>query len=63
MPIDTDDLEPLKKVPPKKDLDRMGIEELNDYILEMESEIARVREKIKAKQAQKAAASLFFKKA
>jgi|KBSSwiStaDraftv2_1062776.scaffolds.fasta_scaffold381949_1 uncharacterized small protein (DUF1192 family) len=62
MPIDADDLEPLKKVPPKKDLDRMSIEELNDYIVEMEGEIARVREKIKAKNAHQAAAALFFKK-
>ena len=62
MPIDTDDLEPLKKVPPKKDLDRMSVEELNDYIVEMEGEIARVREKIKTKQAHQAAAALFFKK-
>jgi uncharacterized small protein (DUF1192 family) len=62
MPIDTDDLEPLKKVPPKKDLDRLSVEELADYITEMEAEIARVREKIKAKQAHQAAAAMFFKK-
>lgn len=63
MPIDADDLEPLKKVPPRRELDRMSIEELSAYIVEMEGEIARVRDKIKAKQAHQAAAAMFFKKA
>lgn len=62
MPIDTDDLEPLRKKPKPRDLDMMSVEELNDYIADMEAEIRRVREKIAAKQAHSAAAAAFFKK-
>jgi uncharacterized small protein (DUF1192 family) len=46
-------------VPPA--LDMLGIEELNDYILLLEAEIARVKAKISSKDAAKAAAAAFFK--
>jgi uncharacterized small protein (DUF1192 family) len=35
---------------------------LQDYIAKLESEIVRARDAIKAKQAQRASADLFFKK-
>jgi len=46
-------------VPPA--LDMLGIDELNDYILLLEAEIARVKAKISSKDAAKAAAAAFFK--
>jgi uncharacterized small protein (DUF1192 family) len=46
-------------VPPA--LDMLGIEELNDYILLLEAEIARVKAKISSKDAARAAAAAFFK--
>jgi len=60
--MEADDLEPLKKKPKPKDLDAMSIEELNDYIADMEGEIARVRAKIAAKKSHAGAAAAFFKK-
>ena len=62
MPIDIDDLEPLRKKPRLQELDSMSIEELNDYIANMEAEIKRVREKIAAKQKHGSAAAALFKK-
>jgi uncharacterized small protein (DUF1192 family) len=59
--MDPEELEPRKKKPLPLDLDRMSIEELKDYIATMESEIARVREKIAAKQAHLAGAATLFK--
>lgn len=43
------------------DLDVMGIDALNDYITELEAEIARVRAKIASKQDARGAAESFFK--
>jgi len=62
MPIDTDDLEPLRKKPKPRELDSLSLEELNDYIANMEAEIKRVREKIAAKQKHSSAAAALFKK-
>jgi uncharacterized small protein (DUF1192 family) len=42
-------------------LDMLGIDELNDYIVLLQAEIERVRAKIAAKDAAKAAAAAFFK--
>jgi len=58
---DEDLPKPAKKllIPPA--LDMLGIDELNDYITLLESEIARVKGAITAKDAAKAAAALFFK--
>jgi uncharacterized small protein (DUF1192 family) len=42
-------------------LDSFGIAELTAYIADLEAEIARVKAKIGAKDAHKAAASAFFK--
>lgn len=62
MPIDVDDLEPLRRKPKPRDLDGLSIEELNDYVANMEAEIRRVREKIAAKQSHTSAAAALFRK-
>ncbi len=59
--MDADELEPRKKAASLKNLDPMSIEELRDYIVELEGEIGRVREAITRKQAVKAGAEAFFK--
>ena len=64
MAIDPEELQPRK--PPAEivlgqDLSAMSEFELNARISAMETEIARCREAIKARQATKAAASAFFK--
>ncbi|MEQ9575079.1 MAG: DUF1192 domain-containing protein [Rhodospirillales bacterium] len=61
MAMDTDDLEPQKKKPDLKNLEVMSIEALNDYLADLEAEIARVRETIKAKEAARQSADSFFK--
>ena len=60
--MDTDDLEPEKKKPKLKDLEEMSIEALQEYIAEMEAEIARVREAIASKEDARTGADVFFKK-
>lgn len=44
-----DDLEPQKKAAVLKNLDSMSVEELKNYITEMEAEILRVKEEIEKK--------------
>lgn len=64
MAIDPEELSPRKPVPEivlGQDLSTMSEHELNARIQSLESEIARCREAIKARQATKAAASSFFK--
>lgn len=57
-----DDLDPRTKKPIKKDLTKMSIEELEEYINAMKEEISRVEEEIKRKKAHRdAAAAAFFK--
>ena len=60
--MDADDLEPRKAIAKPKDLDAMGIDELEDHIADLEAEIARVREKIAAKQSVKSGAEAVFKR-
>ena len=62
MAFETDDLEPLKKKSPPRNLDPMAVEELREYIATLKAEIVRVEEKIKAKQSHASAAASFFKK-
>ena len=58
--MDTDDLDPKTKRPKLRYLDPMGVEELQNYIVELKEEIARVEADIaKKKQHLSAAASLF----
>lgn len=60
--MDLEDFEPRKKLPKPKDLAPFSIEELNEYIGQLQGEIERAREAIKGKQAHRAGADLFFKK-
>ena len=62
MAIESDDLEPLKKKSQPRNLDPMSVEELREYIAILKAEIARVEEKVKAKQSHASAAASFFKK-
>ncbi|MEE3093513.1 MAG: DUF1192 domain-containing protein [Pseudomonadota bacterium] len=56
-----DDDRPRALRPKPTDLDVMGIEELNEYIAELEAEIERVRSAIVKKEQQRIAASAVFK--
>jgi len=58
---DEDLPKPARKLLVPPSLDLLGIAELNDYIVLLEAEIARVRSVITAKAAAKAAAAAFFK--
>ncbi len=60
--MDWDDLDPNKKLPAPKNLEIMGVAELNAYIEALEAEIARARAAIAAKQSARAGAESFFKK-
>ncbi len=59
--MDLEDLEPRKQQPKPKDLESMGVEELEEYLAELESEAERVREKIAAKKAYLSGAADLFK--
>ncbi len=60
--MNTDDLEPEQKKPEPKNLEEMSIEALEEYIAELEAEIARVREVIAGKEVARSGAEQFFKK-
>lgn len=62
MAFESDDLEPLKRKSPPKNLDPMSIDELREYVSLLKDEIGRVEEKIKAKESHAAAAASFFRK-
>jgi uncharacterized small protein (DUF1192 family) len=59
--MDIEELEPRKKSVAPLDLDKLSIEELADYIVSLEREIARVQAKIAAKKAHLAGAASLFK--
>ncbi len=59
--MDLDELEPQKKKAAPKDLDAMGVEQLEKYLGEIETEAARVRAKIAEKKDYLAGAQAFFK--
>jgi uncharacterized small protein (DUF1192 family) len=56
-----DDAEPTKKKPTPKNLDPLSVDDLREYIAELEAEIERARAQIAKKEAQRQAASAFFK--
>ena len=62
MAFDLEDLDPKHKKPQLKNLDSLNIDDLKEYIAALQSEIARVEEKLKSKQSHAAAADAFFKK-
>ena len=59
--MDEEELEPRRRRAQPKDLTLMGIEELEGYIAELETEIARVRVEISAKLGQRRGAEALFK--
>lgn len=59
--MDTDDLEPLKRKPQPKDLSRMSVGDLKEYIAGLQAEIARAEAAIAQKDKARAGAAAFFK--
>ena len=59
--MDTDDLDPIKKKPVKKDLTRMSVGDLKEYIAELKAEIERAEAAIKLKDKARSGADAFFK--
>jgi uncharacterized small protein (DUF1192 family) len=59
--MDWEDLEPRKQKPPPKDLHVMGVEELEEYIAELQAEIERARAVIKEKQKHRSGIEGLFK--
>ena len=59
--MDIEDLEPRHKKPKPKDLDAMGVEELEAYLAELQTEAERVTAKIESKKTYLAGADSFFK--
>ena len=60
--MDEEDLLPQRQPPKLKDLTLLGIAELEEYIAGLESEIARARAEIAAKQKQRTGAEALFKR-
>ncbi len=58
--MDPEDLEPKTKKPAPKNLEVMSIEALQEYVGELEAEIARVRETIAAKEKARVGAETLF---
>jgi len=58
---DEDDIRPLAEWAPKN-LDTMSIEQLDDYVADLEREIARVQNEIRAKKEHMSSAEALFKK-
>ena len=59
--MDTDELEPIIK-PKQVDFDTLSIEELNEYILELEKEIEKAKNYISSKGKDRLNAEELFKK-
>ena len=59
--MDTDDLEPPEKLKERPDLETMSIEALGERIVELEAEIAGIREVIDNKEKARSSADSFFK--
>jgi uncharacterized small protein (DUF1192 family) len=60
--MDLNDLEPRNRPPQKKNLDSMSVGELEDYVAELEAEIARARTAIAGKQGHRSSAEALFKR-
>ncbi len=59
--MDLEDLEPRKKATKPKDLEAMGVEELDSYLAELETEAVRVKAAIEGKKSYLTGAKSFFK--
>ena len=59
--MDLDDLEPRKAIEKPKDLDSLGIEQLEAYLAELEAEAAQVKAKIESKKQYLSGAASLFK--
>jgi len=60
--MEEEDLAPLRKKAPPKDLTPMAVAELDEYILGLQAEIERARAEIARKRAQKTGAEALFKR-
>ena len=60
--MDEEDLLPQRQPKKPKDLTLLGIAELEEYIAGLDSEIARARAEIAAKQRQRSGADALFKR-
>jgi uncharacterized small protein (DUF1192 family) len=60
--MEDEDLAPVRRAPPRKNLEPLAIAELEAYIVELEDEIARTRADIAAKKARRGAAASLFKR-
>jgi uncharacterized small protein (DUF1192 family) len=60
--MDIEDLEPRNKQPKPKDLDVLGVDELANYLAELEAEAERVKAKIESKKTYLAGADSLFKR-
>jgi uncharacterized small protein (DUF1192 family) len=60
--MDERDLEPLTKKPDLKNLEVLSIEALEEYIAELQVEIARARQEIERKMSARSAAESAFRK-
>ncbi len=59
--MEPDDLLPRNAPPQKKNLEIMGVSELEEYIADLEAEIARARAIIESKQSHRSGAEALFK--
>ena len=59
--MDFDEIDPVQKKPVKKDLTRMSVGDLREYIDALKTEIARAEAAIANKDKARAGASSFFK--
>ena len=62
MALEDEDLQPRTVKPKPKDLEPLSIEALENYIAELEAEIARVRAVIDAKRSHRSGAEALFRK-
>ena len=60
--MDLDDLEPRKQKPKPKDLDTLGVDELEEYLENLQAEAERVKAKIQAKKSYLSGADSLFKR-
>ena len=59
--MDLEDLEPRKAIEKPKDLDALGVEQLEEYLAELQAEAEMVKAKIESKKAYLSGAAALFK--